>query len=349
MQLSFKARAELAEYEWNAENPQWHRLKLAGGNLNELSKASNLRTFLRVGLLYAIIIAMGTAAVMVSRKNIWLSIPLFYLYFFFFGFQLSILHEGNHKTLFGRSLTWLNEALHLFVSVMLWDNPYYQRLTHRTHHRYTMVRGGDLESPWPDVVTTKWLRGFFRKNLLQVLFIGHVIEGFPFVRNQFKRAMGIISDPQIRAQCSLEDIAVIRRQAIAGLLFHAVVIVLSIIFRRWEPIVLVTIAGMTGMPIALLWFYTEHIGMPYNVNDFRLCTRSLKVNWLIKQIYFGLDDHIEHHLFPGVPSCNLPKVHALLKDELPEPGTMVQCWREMFAIARKKDTQPDQEYVPIAV
>jgi fatty acid desaturase len=30
--------------------------------------------------------------------------------------------------------------------------------------------------------------------------------------------------------------------------------------------------------------------------------------------------HIEHHIFPGVPFYNLPKLHRLIKDQLPTPN-----------------------------
>lgn len=66
----------------------------------------------------------------------------------------------------------------------------------------------------------------------------------------------------------------------------------------------------------------------------------------IKLIYWGLDDHVDHHIFPIGPSRNLPKLHRILQEDLPEPKSMVGCWREMFAIAREKDHNPDHEYVP---
>jgi fatty acid desaturase len=32
-----------------------------------------------------------------------------------------------------------------------------------------------------------------------------------------------------------------------------------------------------------------------------------------------MEYHIEHHVFPIVPSYNLPKLHELIKDQLPPP------------------------------
>ena len=30
-----------------------------------------------------------------------------------------------------------------------------------------------------------------------------------------------------------------------------------------------------------------------------------------------MEYHIEHHMFPTVPSYNLPKLHAMIKDQMP--------------------------------
>ena len=86
-----------------------------------------------------------------------------------------------------------------------------------------------------------------------------------------------------------------------------------------------------------------------NVNDQRLCTRSVRVGPLVHLIYWGLDDHVDHHQFPAVPSRNLPKLHKILKKDLAEPKSMIACWREMFAIACEKDHHPESEYIPIAL
>lgn len=63
-------------------------------------------------------------------------------------------------------------------------------------------------------------------------------------------------------------------------------------------------------------------------------------------LYWGLDDHVDHHIYPAIPSRNLPKLHALIGKDLPEPRNIIGCWREIYAIAREKDQNPTHEYVP---
>lgn len=108
-----------------------------------------------------------------------------------------------------------------------------------------------------------------------------------------------------------------------------------------------TLAWQIGRPFEQFWHATKHIARPYDVNDHRINTRSVRVNWLIKQIFWGLDDHVDHHLYPGVPSRNLPKLHSILENDLPDPENVFGCWAEMFEITREKDQDPGVEFVPV--
>ena len=82
------------------------------------------------------------------------------------------------------------------------------------------------------------------------------------------------------------------------------------------------------------------------MKDHRLNTRSVKVGWFVKTFFWGLDDHVDHHLYPAVPSRNLPKLLSILESQLPQPESVFGCWAEMFEIAREKSEDPNCEYVP---
>jgi fatty acid desaturase len=66
----------------------------------------------------------------------------------------------------------------------------------------------------------------------------------------------------------------------------------------------------------------------------------------VKFFYGGLDEHVEHHLFPAVPSRNLARLREAIDWPIPERQNVLQCWREIFAIARNKETHPKEEFVP---
>jgi fatty acid desaturase len=52
-------------------------------------------------------------------------------------------------------------------------------------------------------------------------------------------------------------------------------------------------------------------------------TRTVTSNPLFSFLNINLNYHLEHHLFPGVPWYNLPKVHRLLLDDYRAAGASV--------------------------
>jgi fatty acid desaturase len=286
------------------------------------------------------------ATVLVARIHILLAIPVLYVYYFLYGFWVAVVHELQHKTVFSEKAEWLNEILLFFVQVIVWNSPRYARISHRLHHRYTMVRGVDPEQDWPEVITTKWLRGLLRYLVLRILVAGAVVELVRNVWLQIQRIAGV-KDRVMREWCSDEDVRAIRIESLAILAIHAAVAAVAAVFQIWELLIFVTIAWQIGSPMEGLWHVTKHIGRPYNVNDHRLNTRSVKVSWFIKTIFWGLDDHVDHHLFPIVPSRNLPKLHKVLEKELPDPDNVFGCWAEMWEISREKDRDPRREFVSV--
>lgn len=346
--LEFTRRSELSDYEWDANTKHWNRPELDRDVLKKLSEPSTLNGLLRVGLFVFFLSISAAVSIYASRYNLLIAIPLFYLYFFFFGFWVAIAHELQHKTVFAKSFDGFSECLFFVVQTLIWNSPRYARISHRLHHRNTMVQGVDPETDWPAVITTPWLKRYLWGLILRILVVGAVIELFRDVIRQLRRVLGF-KDRMMRDHCSETDIRVIRIESLVILLIHTAIVAAAIGLRRWELIVLVTIAWQIGNAIEFLWHQTEHIGRMYNVNDQRLCTRSVRVGPLIHLIYWGLDDHVDHHYFPVVPSRNLPKLHKILKKDLAEPKSMINCWREMFAIAREKDSHPENEYVPIAL
>ncbi len=346
MDLPFIPRSELSDFEWDSGKQHWQRLKIEREELTRLSQRSNLHGIVRVAGLAGALTGLALATLAAARIHLLLAIPVLYLYYFLYGFLVALAHELQHKIVFAKSLDRLSECVYFIVQVLLWNGPRYARISHRLHHRYTMVEGIDPETDWPRVITSKWLKTYLRDLILNILFLGAFRAVFRDARTLLRRAAGK-KDRMMQNHCSVRDIRKIRIESGAILAVHVLIVLSAITFQRWWPLFFITLAWQVGSSIEALWHQTEHISRLRDVNDQRLCTRSVKVNPLIRLIYGGLDDHVDHHIFPGVPSRNLPKLHNILYQNLPEPRTMIGCWREMFAIAREKDQHPDHEYVPI--
>jgi fatty acid desaturase len=345
---AFVTREKLAQYEWDRERKEWRRPPVDRETMKRLSERSTANGLLRVGWLVLLLTGAAVATVAVARANLWLAIPVLYVYYFIYGFWVAIAHELQHRTVFGERADRFSEVFFSFVQTLVWNSPTYARVSHRLHHRYTMVRGTDPETAWPELITSGWLRRYLLGLVAKILVVGAVVDLGRSVWTQVERAAGRKS-LMMREHCTEREVAAIRRESLAILLAHAAVAAAAIVFRRWELLAFVTLAWQIGSPIESLWHSTEHIGRPYDVNDHRLNTRSIRVSWFIKLIFWGLDDHVDHHLYPIVPSRNLPRLHRLLEKDLPRPNNVFGCWAEMFATAREKDRNPKLEFLSVGV
>jgi fatty acid desaturase len=342
----FAAREEMGGYEWDTQRKDWKRPKIEREVLKKLSERSTANGLLRVGWFLLLLAASAVAAVYAYRVNPWLAIPVLYLYYFFYGFWVAIAHELQHRTVFAESADWLSEAFFFVVQVIVWNSPTYARVSHKLHHRYTMVRGVDPETDWPEVITSRWLRRFLGYLVLRILVVGALVELVKSVIQQIQRAAGV-KDRMMRDHCTEAESAAIRRESLAILLVQAAAAAAGIAFHLWPLLAFFTLAWHIGSPIEILWHATKHIGRPYNVNDHRLNTRSVRVSWFIRTFFWGLDTHVDHHLYPVVPSRNLPALHRILEKDLPPADNVFGCWVEMFEISREKDRDPNREFVSV--
>lgn len=345
---TFAAREQMSEFEWDNQRKDWRRPAVDREVMKKLSERSTLNGLVRVTYFMLLLAATAVATVLAARVHILLALPVLYCYYFLYGFWIGIVHELQHKTVFGPSFDEFNEVLLFFVQVIMWNSPRYARVAHRLHHRYTMVRGVDPEQDWPEVITTKWLRGLLWYLILRILVVGAVVEFAKNVWLQVKRIAGK-KDRVMREHCTEDDIRAIRFESLAILGIHVAVAAVAVVLHIWWLLLFFTMAWQIGSAFEMLWHMTKHIARPYNVNDHRLNTRSVKVNWFIKTIFWGLDDHVDHHLYPIVPSRNLPKLHKILEKDLPDPDNVFGCWAEMWEITKQKDVDPKREFVSVGL
>jgi len=106
---------------------------------------------------------------------------------------------------------------------------------------------------------------------------------------------------------------------------YVVTIAAAIVFTSWLPLVLIGGPRIYGAFMFVIYGLTQHAGMGENVLDHRLNTRTVKMGPINRFLYWNMNYHIEHHMFPMVPFYALPKLHALIKDQCPAP------YRGLFA------------------
>jgi fatty acid desaturase len=150
----------------------------------------------------------------------------------------------------------------------------------------------------------------------------------------------------IQPRCSEKDLRFIKWESRFILLVNVGGGVALALLGRWDLFVLLMLAPQVGHAIAAFYHRTEHIAMMYNANDQRLCTRGVKVSPITKFFYGGLDEHVEHHLFPAVPSRNLTRLRNVIDQPIPARKNVIACWREIYAIAKYREENANAVFVP---
>ncbi len=91
----------------------------------------------------------------------------------------------------------------------------------------------------------------------------------------------------------------------------------------------------------------QHIGLVPDAPDFRLCCRTFTCSPFIGFLYWNMQYHVEHHMFPAVPFYNLPALRKAIAHDLPPaPHGLWAAWREIIPVLKKQRENPDYVFVP---
>ncbi len=133
------------------------------------------------------------------------------------------------------------------------------------------------------------------------------------------------------------------RTARIDLAIYAATIAAAIALRSWLPVVLIGGPRLYGAFLFNLYGLTQHAGLGENVLDHRLNTRTVKMCVVNRFLYWNMNYHVEHHMFPLVPYYRLAELHEEIKhDCAPVYPSMWAAYKELVpAILRQLK---DQEY-----
>src|SRR2546430_853233 len=81
--------------------------------------------------------------------------------------------------------------------------------------------------------------------------------------------------------------------------------------------------NLFGSGLTVTYGMTQHAGLAENVLDHRLNCRTVYMNPVHRYLYWNMNYHVEHHMFPLVPYHALPQLHELVKDDCPKPYTSI--------------------------
>lgn len=237
-------------------------------------------------------------------------------------------HEAGHGTAFRTD--WMNNVLYEIASFMVMRESVVWRWSHTRHHSDTIIVGRDPEIQVPRPPN---LREFF----LSLFAIG-VYRGY--LPSLFRHAAGRVT-PDERTFIPPDQFPKIFRNARIILGFYGGTLALALGTGSWLPVFLVILPHLFGTWM-MIWHNTpQHTGLAENVLDHRLNCRTVYMNPVSRFIYWNMNYHLEHHMFPLVPFHALAKLHALVKDDCPPPyPSVLSAWREILPTVIRQVKDP---------
>jgi fatty acid desaturase len=263
----------------------------------------------------------------------WWCVPFWFVYGVLYGSACdSRWHECGHGTAFRTG--WMNDVVYQIASFMVVRNPVSWRWSHARHHTDTIIVGRD-----PEIACMR------PPNLFRLLLsYAGVLDMIDSVRVLLRNAAGRLSDGEkdYIPQSEWPKAILAARVHVA---IYAATLVAALAWQSWIPLMLIGGPRIYGCWHMLMTGLIQHCGLAENVTDHRLNSRTVYMNPISRWIYWNMNYHIEHHMFPMVPYHALPKLHALIKHDLPPPNTSIwDAYREAIPAVLRQARDPDYAF-----
>ena len=314
----------------------WFKPELNKKILKELSRRSDWEGFKHFGIYFFFLFLFGFLTYLTWGSLF--TIPLLVCYSTIWAYSPSNWHETLHRTAFKNKL--LNDIFYYVSSFMANMEPVRWRWSHTFHHSHTLQTHGDYDHEIQLKRPTDLIHFF-----CQFIPFGQLI--YPHKTLQFeilKHSMGYLTDV-VKQNAPEKEKSIIIRNSRLFVFLWILIISLSIYYSSWLPIFLFLVPNYLGAPLNQIVNITQHLAVPFDVKDHRLTTHNIKLNPIFSFLYYHMEYHLEHHLFPTVPSYNLPKLHDVIKDQIPKPhSSLFAFWKSVLPSVVKQAYSSEHTY-----
>jgi fatty acid desaturase len=284
---------------------EWYISPIPREKLKELMKRKDGPAIRDTLIWFAALIGSGFLAY--YSWGTWWAVPAFALYgIIYITAADSRWHECAHGTPF--KTIWMNETLYQLCALLALKTATPWRWSHVRHHTDTIVVGRDPEiiAPRPPV----WR-----------ILLGEIFRLY-FGPREFQRTVmhcfGKLSPEEESYVPKSEHWKVFWESRITMLIYLGL-IAWCFSIGSILPAMFVFLPTLYGSILILLFVIVQHLGLKEDVLDHRLNTRTVYMNPVYRFLYWNMNYHIEHHMFPMVPYHALPGLHELMKFDTPEP------------------------------
>lgn len=255
----------------------------------------------------------------------WWSAPFWLAYGVLYGSAMdSRWHECGHGTAFRTG--WMNDVVYQVASFCMVRNPVRWRWSHARHHTDTIIVGRD-----PEIVAMR------PPKLFQIgLNLFGIFDGLSGWRLMVLNASGRLDAEEATWIPESEQVKVIRIARI-WVAIYVGIIVWAIWSESILPLMVIGFPRLYGAWHHVLTGVLQHAGLAENVLDHRMNSRTVYLNPVSRFIYWNMNYHIEHHMFPMVPYHRLPDLHERIKHDCPRPdGSIWAAYRAVLPVLQKQ-------------
>lgn len=266
----------------------------------------------------------------------WLAVPFWLAYGVIYGSACdSRWHECGHGTAF--RTRWMNDVVYHIASFQVIRNPVNWRWSHARHHTDTIIVGRDAEIAWMHPINL----------VLKALAWVGIYDTWISLKVLARNAAGILS-PDEKDYIPESDWPKAVFWARVHMAIYAVTALVALAMLLtgfgWKsaiPFLLIGGPRVYGCWHMIMMGLLQHGGLAEDVVDHRLNSRTVYINPISRWIYWNMNYHVEHHMFPMVPYYSLPALHELIKHDLPAPNRSIwDAYRELFAAVMRQRREP---------
>ncbi|MCY1127922.1 fatty acid desaturase family protein [Frigidibacter sp. RF13] len=255
----------------------------------------------------------------------WWSAPFWLAYGVLYGSASdSRWHECGHGTAFRTA--WMNNAVYHIASFMIVRNPVTWRWSHARHHTDTIIVGRDPEiAVMRPPAALRLLSNFFG-----------LADAWAGWNRMILNASGR-QDPEEATFIPESERQKVVTVARVWVVIYAATIGLAVWTGSILPLMVIGLPRLYGAWHHVMTGLLQHGALADNVIDHRLNSRTVYMNPVSRFIYWNMNYHIEHHMFPMVPYHRLPDLHERIKDDLPAPTRSIWAgYREMLPVLMRQ-------------
>jgi MocE subfamily Rieske [2Fe-2S] domain protein len=278
-------------------------------------------------LWFTLIIGCGVAT-WALWPSWWTAIPYLIYAVLYASTSDSRWHEAGHGTAF--KTDWMNNALYEIASFMVMRESTVWRWSHTRHHSDTIIVGRDPEIAVPRP-----------PDIAGIIMAFFAIKGYPGYFKQIVLHASGKMDAREKMFIPESEFPKIYFKARIYVAIYLTVIAISLATWSILPLLLIGLTNLFGSWLMVVYGLTQHAGLAENVLDHRLNCRTVYMNIVNRYLYWNMNYHVEHHMFPLVPYHALPRLHEAVKDDMPTPYlSLLNAWQEIVPAVFRQVKDP---------